>query len=684
MHHYKPCRLWALALLTLLIGSSAPTATAQESGNRFEFTPGTATLEVGDTLEVNVRVVDADGNTVPESFLFYHRGAGGIAILTRNSNADGTGSTLVVAHKPGEHNLSTRTTAPRDQRITGQLVISVPFPPLKEIVIADVPSRMFTQTSYKLQATVVDAANLTRDDIDITMQSLTPEILALDGANNLVAHQVGTAKVSITADELSREISFPIVANPARRLVISDSDTNVRTGDVISFKTTAYDENGNATPDVPITFAVTGEPAEDGAPAASQIDNTGRFVAEMPGTYRVLATTGTAVAQTTVVVTPRDVARDVKILGHAPVLDVHTSDLWVWEGVDGRDYAITGTWSANGEAYFWDVTDPTDMQKVGTIKVDARTVNDVKVSEDGTVCIISREGASTRRNGIVILDCTDPANVSILSEYDDELTGGVHNVFIYDNHVYAVNNGRRYDIINIEDPSKPYRVGRFELDSPGHAIHDVWIEDGIAYSSNWRDGLQVVDVGGQGTPSMPPDDEGEIPVVRAGMAGGSPANPVKISSYTYPSGWNHAAFPFRSSDTGKFYVIGGDEAFPYPRTIEGSPERAAGWLHFVDFTDLNNPEEVARYKVPEAGSHNYWVEDDLLYVGYYNGGLRVVDISGDLMGDLYRQGREVAVFLPTHPESVVKNAPMVWGVQPHKGVLFVADHYSGLWAVALE
>ena len=26
--------------------------------------------------------------------------------------------------------------------------------------------------------------------------------------------------------------------------------------------------------------------------------------------------------------------------------------------------------------------------------------------------------------------------VRILSRYDDELTGGVHNVYIYDNHVY--------------------------------------------------------------------------------------------------------------------------------------------------------------------------------------------------------------------------------------------------------
>ena len=40
------------------------------------------------------------------------------------------------------------------------------------------------------------------------------------------------------------------------------------------------------------------------------------------------------------------------------------------------------------------------------------------------------------------------------------MTGGVHNAFIYENHVYSVNNGRKFDIINIDDPKNPKRVGR--------------------------------------------------------------------------------------------------------------------------------------------------------------------------------------------------------------------------------
>ena len=41
-------------------------------------------------------------------------------------------------------------------------------------------------------------------------------------------------------------------------------------------------------------------------------------------------------------------------------------------------------------------------------------------------------------------------------------------------------------------------------------------------------------------------------------------------------------------------------------------------LHFVDFTDLKNPKEVARYELP---FQTVWIENDVVYAGMYNGGL---------------------------------------------------------------
>ena len=38
----------------------------------------------------------------------------------------------------------------------------------------------------------------------------------------------------------------------------------------------------------------------------------------------------------------------------------------------------------------------------------------------------------------------------------------------------------------------------------------------------------------------------------------------------------------------------------------------------------------ARYHIEDYGSHDIIVEDDVLYQAYYDGGVRVVDVSGEV------------------------------------------------------
>jgi hypothetical protein len=87
--------------------------------------------------------------------------------------------------------------------------------------------------------------------------------------------------------------------------------------------------------------------------------------------------------------------------------------------------------------------------------------------------------------------------------------------------------------------------------------------------------------------------------------------------------------------------------------------------------------------VPEAGSHNIWVVDDVMYIGYYNGGARVVDVSGELRGELYDQGREIAHFWTGDSQGFRTNLPFAWGVFPYKGLIYINDVHSGLWITRL-
>jgi len=619
-------------------------------------------LKVGETRKLNIAAVDSQGNILEDGRFDYQRLRQEGFVPTSGALIDSLGN--VTGMVSGSYNLIVLWVGQKVPAFAKKYVnILVSPPETAKIQLIDFPEKIYSGTSFPLQIEVTDQSGVVIDNSELTLACSSPSVARVDALHHFFAESPGDGSLVITSGGVTSKIPFQILENPVERLAIEIPATQARTGDVLEFKATGFDSNGNAT-EVPVLYAVNSKPYEPGAGASGMINTLGEFVAEKPGTYTIMATCGNVSATTTVEIVPRNIQRKIELVGQGLVNNKHTSDLWVWEGIDGRDYCVTGSWGADGFAYFWDVTDPGNIKRIDSIQVDARTVNDVKVSEDGTVCVISREGASNRKNGIVILDVKDPNNVNIISAFDEQLTGGVHNLFIHKNHVYALSNGQRYDVINIEDPARPYKVGKFQLENPARAIHDVWIEDGIAYSSNWSDGVVMVDVGN-------------------GIAKGSPANPVEIARSRVNGDANHAAFPYKSESSGKFYVIAGDEIFPLTFT-EGTVTIPAGYLHFIDFTDLNNPREVARYELPEAGSHNFWIEDDLLYVAYYNGGLRVVDLSGDLMGDLYKQGREIAHYLPLAHDGYIPNAAMTWGAQPHKGHIFMSDHNSGLWSVKLS
>ncbi|WP_251941903.1 Ig-like domain-containing protein [Salinibacter ruber] len=626
-------------------------------GQSLEVEPTRPTLQVGQSQQLEAFYVNADGERMRDTTVVFY---------ARSDAAPTSRAGEVTAEAPGTHEIiALRPATGSQDRIVQRVSVTVAQAPVGEVAFAEAPAQIYAGTQVPLVAEARTADGQVRDDVAVQMKSSNPEVATVDRLHRIDAQAPGRATITARAEGHEATTTVDVRENPVASLTLSGGADSARTGDVLDFAATARTEAGTAVGDAPIRYAVRTDHTEEIAPGATaEIGSDGRFVAEDAGQYTVVATSGGHTATHTVSVTPRGLEGAIEVVGRGRVSNVHTSDLWVWEAPDGRDYAITGTWGGDGEAYFWDVTDPSDITPVDTVTVDARTVNDVKVSEDGRTCIISREGASDRKNGMVILDCSDPTDVSIVTEYTNRLTGGVHNLFIYEDHVYALSNGRRYEIINIEDRANPTRVTDFELETPGHSIHDVWVEDGIAYSSNWDDGIVMVDVGN-------------------GVKGGSPSNPVEIGRYAYPSGWNHAAFPYDDAETGKDWVVAGDEAFPNGLNTENEPTIPAGWLHFVDVTDPETPSEEARYRVPEAGSHNFWVDGDTLYVAYYNAGLRVVDLSGDLKGNLYEQGREIAHFKSHDPEGRIPNAAMAWGPQPYKGHVFFSDWNSGLWAVEL-
>ena len=616
------------------------------------------TVAVGDRVPFTVRALDAGGAEVDVPLRV--TGPRGAVQVT-----DG----FVSGLSQGEFDIVATvvvTAGSQIEPMTVTVPIVVTWPTIASMRIGPAQGSLFVGTTLSHAVTARHADMSRRPDPAVEWESSDPSVAAVDGFGNVTG--VSTGPVSITASFAGRSatVSYTVQPFPGSTLALAGGPSEARTGDVIHFEAVVRDRAGNVHDDVPVSWSHSYTPTEGmlGVPAAGQIKG-GAYVADVPGIHTVTATAGGLTARHTFLATSRDVVQELEVVGHGLENWYRTTDIWIFEGVDGRDYAITGSKVSGGFAFFYDVTNPAAITKIDSLQVDARTVNDVKTPPSGRYAAISREGATNRRNGLVILDMADPRSPIVASVFEDGITGGVHNMFATDDYLYALSDGDKYVIIDMTDIYNPRYVS--EYNHPDSRLHDVWVHAGLAYSSEWGTGVVVVDVGD-------------------GRWGGSPENPVFVTSYATPSGRTHATFPYFQESTGKTYLFLGDEIMNrsglawagYPQSMGsyqsqydpetgtgGIPLVTRGYIQIVDFTDPENPEMVARYEVPEFGTHNLWVEDDKLYQAYYEGGLRVVDVSGELMGNLYTQGREISVFKSASPAGYTPNATMVWGTQPH-------------------
>ena len=105
----------------------------------------------------------------------------------------------------------------------------------------------------------------------------------------------------------------------------------------------------------------------------------------------------------------------------------------------------------------------------------------------------------------------------------------------------------------------------------------------------------------------------------------------------------------------------------------------------MDLRDFANPREVATFSLPDATPHNFWLDETrgILYVAWFRNGVRAIDVTGVLLGELDKQGREYASSIYGGPPNCARdaspNATCTWSVILENGLLYVSDFMSGLW-----
>src|SRR5947208_2048377 len=544
-----------LAVLFALL--QHPAAPAAFPVSRVEITPPAAEIEIGQTVRLAARALDVHGQPVTGAAIAWYSGG-------TEGDVDSTG--LVKGGYNGYVRVTAVAYIPGQQgQVFGDAVIHVLPEPAARIDVAPAPAKAIAGTRLTLAGAAYSKHGDRRADL-VSFSSSNPRVASVTADGRLHALAPGRVTITAKAGPATTQLPLQVVASTVTRLAVEPASSAVRTGDVIRFTVNAKDTRGRAIADVPVEWAVAA--SGEGSAAVAQIDATGAFVAETPGVYTVTASLGGRSADAVVRVEQRRVTRGIDVLAHLPI-KYRTAEAWVHPS--GKCLYMT---TIADRVYAIDIADPTSPKIADSMVTDARLVNDVMTTEDGKYGVFSREGASNRKNGIVVFDASPAC--------------------------------------------------KYDLNATYARVEQLW-----------------------GT----------------GFVRGT------------HTGWR----------AGK-YVFVGDEVYaarPY-KGLSGGNNLTFGRLHVVDVSDIQHPKEVAWYEPTDGGVHNVWVVGDTLYLGNYQGGARVLDVSGELKGDLLRQGREVSWSLTADSTGSQPHTPFAWGAVVRDGNIFVPDINSGLWVLKLE
>ncbi len=358
------------------------------------------------------------------------------------------------------------------------------------------------------------------------------------------------------------------------------------------------------------------------------------------------------------------------VAGQGEILSRYTGEVWVRGNV-----AYTSSWSTrngvSGNALLvWDVSGDTPQLRDSVLVDQATTLGDVQATDDGKYLVVATELAP---GSIVVYDLADPYKPRQISRFfSPNITRGVHTaeVQLVNARLYAflsINSSAlpsRLVIVDLADPANPREVLSRDMGRP--FIHDVFVRDGLLFTALWHDGVTIWDIGGGGR-------------------SGSPQNPIEIGNVRTVNGSTHNLFWFHDpTNSSKRYVFVGEEG---PASIGN---RASGDLHVVDVSDMTRPVEVAMYHVNDAGAHNFSMDEPngMLYAAFYNAGVRVLDVRGDLGSctaeqkvsatdsrcDLEKMNRVRGIGLQDRGKPV-----FVWGVHFVGGNVYASDMLNGLW-----
>jgi len=338
-----------------------------------------------------------------------------------------------------------------------------------------------------------------------------------------------------------------------------------------------------------------------------------------------------------------------------------------------------------------DVTDAGQPVMVGAWEWNAPTYSaDIKAFRQGDrwLLALSRDPLPNRTlcnlvGGIAIIEVTEPANPRLISLLNGKNTGSREDwcnshtaevsrdvdgngMYLYVSAVDAFD----LRVLDIRDLEHVTEVGRYKHPDAGFynernlfLVHDTTIVGDRVYVAYWSAGLIILD--------------------RQALEAGQGVTPLNPLDSIDPWGMQvHHAYP---TTDGKFVFVEDEFASKQP----------ASRLRLYDIRDLQSPKEVVAITLPDSlgAPHNLLVSGDLLFVGWYQDGVRVFKYD---TSDPEHPSVEPYAFKAVRTRFTTNMSGEtydgIWGVRLHECVVagqpmtcvFASDITYGLIILAIE
>ena len=324
-----------------------------------------------------------------------------------------------------------------------------------------------------------------------------------------------------------------------------------------------------------------------------------------------------------------------------------------------------------------DVGDPARpallAHRTGLLEGDSGTLDhiwDVAVA-DSRVLVAGPAHADRGPSGIVVFDASDPASVEQVAAHT--VATPIHNAQFDGRYAYLTGNGLPGNPLVVVDSETGETVGSWsplaaddrwnDVDRRLWPLHDVWVAGDRAFVAYWDAGTWLLDV-------SDPADPTAVSRIRGRSLDALAAVENPAVERTLPPGNDHFV---TVGDDGRVVGIGTES---WAVDGEGGP----GGIEFYDISVPERPTRLATIDPPPSPdaarggvlttAHNFELSANHCYSAWYQGGLRVHDMSE-----------------PTEPREVARwrdtDRAALWTVQRGAGCL-VASSTTKLGSVSGE